>query len=90
MLPVETHLDDGGASWGGQTIRTDSSGQGHHILNRFSSSARHVAWLQPGGLPAVCREVRAGPRAGHRPLPHSYGLLASLLLGVQRVPPETG
>ena len=46
-----------------------------------------MARLQPGSL--SCREVRAGPRAGHQPLPRSYGLLASLLLGVQRVPPET-
>lgn len=82
--------DDRGASWGGQTIGTNSSGQRHHILNRFSLSAGYVVRLQPGSLPAVCWEVRAGPRAGHRPLPRSYGLLASLLLGVQRLPPETG
>lgn len=82
--------DDRGVSRGEQTIGTNSLDQ-RHILNRFLLSAGHMARLQPGGLPAVCCEVRVGSTGWPPAAPSlSYGLLAGLLLRVRRVPPETG
>lgn len=82
--------DDCGEA-GGQTIGTNSSDQHQHILNRFSVSAGHVARRQPGGLPAVCWEVSVGSAGWPLATPLlSCGLLAGLLLGVQRIPPKTG